>query len=169
MQVLKRLVIGIEQLSRRVLVVCKWLTILIVAAMASCIFLGVFSRYVLNDPLVWYEEASKFLMVWMVFIAAPIAYRRGDFVSIDIIGAVPSPRLRALLHLAVNSMVLFLLYQLTFHGWGLALNAWGQQPMSIPVSFFWIYVVVPLGSAVMMLVTIEFWLRALNEAVDPAE
>ena len=63
--------------------------------------------------------------------------------------------------------MIFLLYQFVYEGWGLAVNAWPQRPTSIPISFFWIYLSVPLGSAIMILILAQFWLRAFVGIFDP--
>lgn len=45
--------------------------------------LQVFNRFVLGLPLSWSEEFQKFGHVWMVFLAIPIAYRRGAHIGMD--------------------------------------------------------------------------------------
>ncbi|MBL8806192.1 MAG: TRAP transporter small permease [Rhodospirillales bacterium] len=45
--------------------------------------LQVFNRFVLGLPLSWSEEFQKFGHVWMVFIAIPVAYRRGAHIGMD--------------------------------------------------------------------------------------
>lgn len=45
--------------------------------------LQVFNRFVLDLPLSWSEEFQKFGHVWMVFIAIPVAYRRGAHIGMD--------------------------------------------------------------------------------------
>ena len=45
--------------------------------------LQVFNRFVLGLPLSWSEEFQKFGHIWMVFIAIPVAYRRGAHIGMD--------------------------------------------------------------------------------------
>ncbi|MBL8831989.1 MAG: TRAP transporter small permease [Rhodospirillales bacterium] len=45
--------------------------------------LQVFNRFVLGLPLSWSEEFQKFGHVWMVFIAIPVAYRKGAHIGMD--------------------------------------------------------------------------------------
>lgn len=45
--------------------------------------LQVFNRFVLGLPLSWSEEFQKFGHIWMVFIAIPVAYRRGGHIGMD--------------------------------------------------------------------------------------
>lgn len=57
----------------------------LMALMVVVILMQVFYRYVLNAPLSWPEEASLSLMIWMMGLMAPSAYRWGGFVAIDLL------------------------------------------------------------------------------------
>jgi TRAP-type transport system small permease protein len=55
----------------------------IFAAMCVIGLLQVFNRFVLNASLSWSEEAQIFGHIWIVFLAIPIAYRRGAHLSVE--------------------------------------------------------------------------------------
>src|SRR2546430_14145702 len=55
----------------------------IFAAMCVVGLLQVFNRFVLNRSLSWSEEFQIFAHIWIVFLAIPIAYRRGAHLSMD--------------------------------------------------------------------------------------
>jgi TRAP-type C4-dicarboxylate transport system permease small subunit len=55
----------------------------IFAAMCVVGLLQVFNRFVLNKSLSWSEEFQIFCHVWIVFLAIPIAYRRGAHLAIE--------------------------------------------------------------------------------------
>ncbi len=74
-----------------------------VAVMVLAILFQVFMRHVLADAPVWTEELARFLMLWMTGLMAPIAFRRGGFVAIDMVARVLPLRLGALLSLALLS------------------------------------------------------------------
>lgn len=73
-------------------------------AMVCFILLQVFMRYALNDAPNWTEEAARFGMLWLVGLMAPIAYRHGGFVAIDMLERALSEKLSALLSLALLLM-----------------------------------------------------------------
>ncbi len=54
-------------------------------SMALIVALQVFSRYVLNHSLFWSEELARFLLVWLTFLGASVAYRRRAHASIDVL------------------------------------------------------------------------------------
>jgi len=76
---------GLGSVNAAFLALGRWLGAGCVALMVVIILLQVFFRYVLNDALAWPEEAARFLMLWMTGLMAPTAYRRGGFVSIEML------------------------------------------------------------------------------------
>ena len=169
MKPLLQLADGLDWLTDQILKLCTWSTIVVMGLIAGIIFIGVFWRYVLNDALAWYEETAKYLMLWLVFVASPIVLKRTGHIAIDNLPRMLPQRLKFLMYLIVFSCVIFLLYQMAYEGWGLALNAWPQKPTSIPISFFWIYLSVPFGSVIMILIMAEHWLRAFVGIIDPEQ
>jgi len=57
----------------------------IFGAMVLIGFLQVFSRFVLNKTPSWSEEIQIFGHIWLVFLAIPIAYRRGAHFTVEAI------------------------------------------------------------------------------------
>lgn len=68
-----------------VLPIGRWIAIIAIALMVLAILIQVFFRYVLNSALPWPDEAARFMMLWMTGLIAPMAYRRGGFVAIDMV------------------------------------------------------------------------------------
>lgn len=51
----------------------------------------IFFRFVLNAPLIWSEELSRLLVVWMTFIGAAVVCWDGRHLNIDVLfGILPS-------------------------------------------------------------------------------
>jgi TRAP-type C4-dicarboxylate transport system permease small subunit len=53
---------------------------LVVVVVASVLF-----RYVFLSPITWSEEVGRYVMIWMGFLAASIAVRRGLHVGVDFV------------------------------------------------------------------------------------
>ena len=74
---LDRLSRGINAQIERTLFALGSLMIAVVAAQ-------VFFRYVLNHSLFWSEELARYILVWLTFLGATAAYRRGAHPRIDL-------------------------------------------------------------------------------------
>ena len=60
-------------------------------SMALVVALQVFFRYVLNHSLFWSEELARFMLIWLSFLGASTAYRRGVHPGVDLLTARLSP------------------------------------------------------------------------------
>ncbi len=54
-------------------------------SMAVIVAVQVFFRYVLNQSLFWSEELARFMLVWLTFLGASVAYHRGVHPGIDML------------------------------------------------------------------------------------
>jgi TRAP-type C4-dicarboxylate transport system permease small subunit len=54
-------------------------------SMTVIVALQVFCRYGLNRSLFWSEELARYLMVWLTFLGATTAYRRGMHPGVDVL------------------------------------------------------------------------------------
>ncbi len=57
----------------------------ILAALIICTFVGVIARYAFSSPFTWEEEFQLACMVWITFLAAPIAFHTKSHVAIEIL------------------------------------------------------------------------------------
>jgi len=64
---------------------CRYALMTVVAVLAVILIAAVFWRYALNNAIPWSEELSKYLMVWLTFLGAPIALRHGSHINIDLL------------------------------------------------------------------------------------
>jgi tripartite ATP-independent transporter DctM subunit len=65
---------------------------------------GVFTRYVLGNPLVWSDELATIVFLWLAMLGAVVAYRRGEHISLSVLVRRSPPRTRAVLE-AISSVV----------------------------------------------------------------
>ncbi|MGF1704426.1 TRAP transporter small permease [Enterovibrio baiacu] len=133
----------------------------LVALMVGSILLQVVCRYVFNSALPWPEEVARALMIWMMALVAGDAYRKGMFVSIDMIhNYLPASISRwiklFLIVLAFAVLVQLFVVALEFFDRGFRTRA-----ASFPLKRAWIYLAMPVCFGSMLLANIELFLRAL--------
>jgi TRAP-type C4-dicarboxylate transport system permease small subunit len=128
----------------------EWGCILLLAVITVDLLLGVFSRYVLGSTFVWYDEVARACFMWLVFLGAALAVRRGAHFGLHMFVDMFPPRLRrAVLLLTPLTMIVFCV-ALLVQGWALMQHGAAQTTavMAMPVS--WIYAAMPAGAALMI-------------------
>lgn len=175
MTALLALLAPLEWVNSRVLALGRLLAITALAIMVCFILSQVFFRYVMNDALNWSEEGARFLMLWMTGLIAPMAYRQGGFVAIDMAERALGQTLSALLTLALLFCAMIVLYYGVQLGWDNvnSLSGRGTSPsLRLPLDWFgadkpmkfknsWAYASLFVGMCLLMAVNIELILRQL--------
>jgi TRAP-type C4-dicarboxylate transport system permease small subunit len=129
----------------------------------TVLFLQVFTRYVLNDPLSWTEEVARYSYVYIVFLGSSAAITHRTHVGIDFVVKATPRRVQWAVAFAVNLLILFTLANLVYWGYRAALRQWTLPLVVLDVPYTWVYIVVPITAALMTLRTIavmrEDWAR----------
>lgn len=109
MSVLLSVLWPLERLNTALLAIGRMIAIIALAIMV-CLILGqIFFRYVMNDAPNWTEEAARFGMLWMTGLMAPLAYRKGGFVAIDMLERALPKILASLLTLILMAITMWVL------------------------------------------------------------
>ena len=169
MQFLKRVIDTLDRINAALLFVCKYLIIVIVAVIAAILISAVVFRYGLDSALSWAEEASKYLMVWLTFLGTPIALRNFGHISIDLLLKILPPRLQQFFYLLVSLIICFTMTIIFLKGMSFAEIGARQVASSFNMSMWYMYIAVPIGSALTILVAIEQSLRALVGVYSPED
>ncbi len=125
--------------------------ILLLAAISLDLLAGIFSRYVLERTFVWYDEVARASFMWLVFLGAALAVRRGAHFGLQAFVELLPPQVRrAALALTPLTIIVFSA-ALGWLGWRLMQHGASQTTavMGMPVS--WIYASMPVGGALMAL------------------
>jgi TRAP-type C4-dicarboxylate transport system permease small subunit len=145
---------GVERLTRsieRVFDACIGLMILI---MAASVCWQVFARYVLAAAPGWSEELARYLMIWVTMIGGAAVLRSGGQMAVTaLLDALPGRW--ATLMLAVRDMAMLVTLGLLIW-WGAKLTQimMVQETASLNVSKAWVYLALPVGAALMLLVLV---------------
>ncbi len=156
-------------LNERLTIGSRNLAGLLLMTMTGIVLLQIVFRYLLNDSLIWTEEVSKTMMVWAAFLVAPWAYRNGANVSIHMFVEELPVRLREVLHLILNMLVIGIIVVFLSESFGMVERGFSIRSASLPVQVGWFYFVVPYAFGAMLLVGIELLVRDVLALVYPDE
>jgi TRAP-type C4-dicarboxylate transport system permease small subunit len=128
----------------------RWAAIAILAAMAVMVFANVALRFLTDHSIVWVEEVSRYLMIWLTFLGAGLVLRYGGHVGIDTLQSA-LPRRAVAIRVAIYALLLAFFVAMLWLGARYAMVAWGQTTpvMQIPIGV--VYLAIPLGFALLIL------------------
>jgi len=115
----------------------------------SIVFTSTMLRYLLGMSLMWSEEISRAIMIWIVFFGASACLRGGNHVNMDIfLKKIPEGKLKYfIIRLITLTSFIFSLFLVK---WGITLtkSVWitGQVTPTLEVPMFFIYAGMPLGA-----------------------
>ena len=113
------------------------------------------------------EETAVYLMLWMTFLVAPIAYRQGLNVSLELFISFLKKRAATVLFIVMDIAVLVLLVYLYDEALSLIDRSWRTMANTIDIPRAYLFLVLPLGYIAMFLVGIERILKGVRDTALP--
>jgi TRAP-type C4-dicarboxylate transport system permease small subunit len=135
-------------------VLVDWVCLGLMLVLVADVFLGVWSRYVLQATFQWYDEVARLCFVWMVFLGAASAVRRGAHFRLHLLIDRLGPRVRRVNDLVVGLLVVVFGGVLVAGGVAMWPVARRQVSDSLELSMVWFYGALPVGGALMILFSI---------------
>lgn len=141
----------------------KWVQTIVCSmgvAMAAIVAFQVFFRYVLNHSLFWSEELARFILVWLTFLGATVAYYHGAHPGMD--GFIRQLPIRAqkgaevLVHLVSLSLFAIMIINGVEFAWFVRI----QITPALNLPKWLIMSVVPASGAVFTVHGLAFMVRA---------
>lgn len=117
--------------------------------------LQIFNRFALGLPLSWSEEFQKFGHVWMVFIAIPVAYRKGAHIGMDAILVRMPQGVQRAIALIIEIMWLILALAIVVFTLRLMEVAKFQDSPGLGLRMDWVYAGMVLGAAYLALIAVR--------------
>ena len=135
-----------------------WVCLGLMLVLVVDVFLGVWSRYVLQATFQWYDEVARLCFVWMVFLGAASAVRRGAHFRLHLLIDRLGPGLRRATDLVVGLLVVVFGGVLVAGGVAMWPVARRQVTDSLELSMLWFYGALPVGGALMILFSLpQLW------------
>ena len=133
--------------------------VLLLAAMVAVTATQVFFRYALNQPLTWSEELSRYLFIWIVFLATWVAFRRGLHLGVNaIVGLLPPGGATVMARIIEAIILAFLLAALSAADQVLTITARQTSP-TLGLRMHVVYAAFPLAAVLMIGEILLGWLQ----------
>lgn len=140
--------------------VCSTVVTISLAVISAILFYAVTSRYFFNNPITWAEDATCFLLIWMVLSGSVIAMRQRAHVAIDLLVEKFPLIIRKILKVAGTIAILYVCWFMVWHG--ISFTQMGMQriiPSMDWIKFGYAYLALPVGFFLMALICLELLLQ----------
>lgn len=141
----------------------RFLVCLLMVIMVLVVFANVVTRYYLHFSLAWSEEVSRYLLIWITFLGAVLAYVDDEHLGLDIMVTKLPSGLRKGLAVVTDVMVLYAIWLITEGGYSMMVDSWDWESTTIPIPLGWAYTIIPLCGGIMFLQTLLKMWRHVRE------
>ncbi|PRX40053.1 TRAP-type C4-dicarboxylate transport system permease small subunit [Planifilum fimeticola] len=138
------------------------LTALFLAAMVVLIFLQILMRLVMAKSFSWTEEAARYLMIWLTFLAASYGFRRGAHVGVSVIVERLPMRFQRWVQAVAGLVCLVFFALLVIFGFELMDRSMMQHSPALNFPMGYVYSVIPISGILMALNLIDVLIRTIR-------
>ncbi len=152
------------------LILCRGLDAVIGLLLVTILALSlaeVTSRWVTHQSLVFIAELNRFLFTWLTFLAVPAVQARGLHFRMSLLSRSLTHHARARLEAAIDLMTVGFALVLLTQGLEIVARTSVQRSSALDIRMDYVYSVIPLSAALMLLFMALRWLEALSEGRLP--
>lgn len=134
------------------------LAIALFTILFGVVLLQVGFRYILDSPLVWSEELSRYLFIWISLLGWTLAARNKTHINVVLLLNLCPPRLRRGLAMFNDVATAAFALILIRYGTDMAIRSLDVPSITLFFGFALIYAAVPACAAVICLIAgLDFW------------
>ena len=127
---------SIKRFSNYLETFIDWLSMLFFTIFFLAICIQVFSRYVLNSPVVWSEELARYINIWFVFFCSSILIKNNGHLKVDLINRYLTKlpdKVQIIYSLVINLLIILMLPILIYGSWALVKDTWAIELVTLKV------------------------------------
>jgi TRAP-type C4-dicarboxylate transport system permease small subunit len=132
-------------------------------SMAILVAVQVFCRYILNSSLFWSEELARYMLVWLSFFGATVAYYRNLHPGVDALTSRLSVAKRRisqqLVYITTMGLAMIMVISGTQFAWFVRM----QISPALSIHKWIILIVIPLSGVLLFVYTLAFFLKTLQQ------
>jgi len=115
----------------------------------------IFSRQVLDSPIIWSEQLARFLFVYVAYLAVSSEIKNGGHVRIEYFFDKLPAKFRTILHYSFQVIMASVLVLMIYIGYVMSMRKVPVEIVSLNISYVYLYMALPLLSLLMLYRLIE--------------
>ena len=130
------------------------LTIAFLGVMAVVMILQVASRYLFNAPLIWSEELTRFLFVWITFIGAGYGVKKHLHIEMEVVFNLFPKGMQKVVQIILNILAIVFYAYIIPYAIKFTASQYDIESTTLGISMSFLYVAVPIGCSFVVIRTI---------------
>ena len=126
------------------------LTIVLFSSLVVVVSIGVFSRFLTSHPFAWTEELSRFIFIWLAWIASSLTIAKGVNITFDIILDKLEQTVGTVAHIIVNIISVIYILLVIILGYILCINNTNSYSPLLGVPMWMLNLAIPIGGLLMV-------------------
>jgi TRAP-type C4-dicarboxylate transport system permease small subunit len=120
----------------------------------ASVLLQIFLRYLLNFPLTWSEELSRYLFIMVCFLGWTLATRNKSHIKVNLILDALPQKIRFTVKIFIQMLVLVFAVALIYLGSRMTYKSIDVPSITLFFSFAYIYAFIPISGAIIFFYSI---------------
>lgn len=122
----------------------------------------IFSRQILNEPLLWSEELSRLIFVYIAILGVILGIKHNQHVAIDIIVEKLPLKIQKKIEVLANILIIITIALLFIIGVKITQRKSSLELLSLGISAKYLYGALPVGAVIMMARFLQGIVRGKN-------
>ena len=123
------------------------------AVMVALVFSSAIARGI-GKPLAWSLDVAQLLLCWTSLVGADVAFRHDKFIGLDLFTRKMPVKVQKVLEIVVLVLMQVAFCIFIYYGVMLSIKSWKRSFQTLPISYSFITIALPIMSALMTLTNI---------------
>ena len=154
--------VAMNQISKFIEKIEKFVSIILIAALTFILFLAVIYRYFLNSPLFWANEISIFIMAWLTFLGGSLSFKYKSQASITFLSNSLSTKNKRILNIITHIIMLVFLAILIYVSYYWIFNFSHSKSSALRIPMWIPYLSVPVGLSFMFIHLFTYFIQYIR-------
>ena len=137
----------------------EWLVIALMAVITATVIAQVGLRWLAGTSLVFHEELTRYLMIWVAMLGSALLVHEDGHIRVTLLPAAAPPWLRRIVQASAHLVSMFFVGALVVAAARAFPDILGQKTVTLGVSTAWFFAALPVGGALMFLISAHAFLR----------
>ncbi len=123
----------------------------LMATLVGIVFVSVFFRYVVQDPIVWSEEAGRLCLVWTSFLGTYVAHRRAEHIAMTAIRDRAPLGIQIAIKVFITLTLIAFFAVLAWYGSKYAIRFMDSMTPILRIPMGFVYAAMPISAGLILL------------------